>query len=177
MRPLLNPYWDAFQSGLPLAARKPLIWAYSWAVPSPEAIQAIADLSPIVELGGGTGYWGWLLKQAGADVLCLDARVESPPHWYPVVHGGPQDLTSHSDRTLLLVWPPLASLKEPCMAFDALQHWKGSQLVYVGEWRGRTASPQFHDAVESRFKKTLELPLPRWEGFFDSLFVFQSRSE
>lgn len=174
MRPILNPYWDAFRSGVPQSARKPMIWAYSWGVPSAEAIHAISDLGPIVELGAGTGYWAWLLKQAGADVLCLDSNPESPPHWYSVQKGGPPDLTVHSHRTLLMVWPPLARREESCMAYEALQFWKGSHLIYVGEWRGRTASPQFHDHLEARFERMLELPLPRWSGFSDSLFVFRA---
>jgi len=174
LRPILNPYGDAFQSGVPSSARKPMLWAYSWGIPSLEAIHAIADLGPIVELGAGTGYWAWLLKQAGADILCLDSNPESPPHWYPVRQGGARHLASHQDRTLLMVWPPLAGREESCMAYEALQFWRGSQLVYVGEWRGRTASPQFHDHLEANFKKTLELPLPRWAGFSDSLFILRA---
>lgn len=37
--------------------RDQMIHAYSWAVPGPEAIDAIASRGPIIEIGAGTGYW------------------------------------------------------------------------------------------------------------------------
>ena len=64
--PLLNPYRDAHRAlgaNPPDGVRKPLIWAYAWAIPSDEAIHAIAELGPLLELGAGTGYWAWLLRQ------------------------------------------------------------------------------------------------------------------
>lgn len=169
--PLINPYLELPRDP---AARKQLIWAYSWAIPSTEAIRAIARLSPIVELGAGTGYWGWLLRQAGADVVCLDRNPEAPPHWTTVEHGTPESLSTHPElagRTLLLVWPPLADGPN-CMALEALRHWQGTHLVYVGEWRGRTASPEFHDALEQHFELEQESLLPRWPGFEDSLRIY-----
>jgi len=178
--PLLNPYFDLARTltSSPLApeqledARKKLIWAYSWAIPSTEAILAIAEHSPLIELGAGTGYWGWLLRQAGARVNCWDRNAHAGPHWIDVEMGSPENLSELPDlgaRTLLLVWPPL---DEP-LAEDSLQYYTGKKVIYVGEWRGRTASARFHDRLESEFKKTCELELPRWPGFHDSLLIFE----
>src|SRR4051812_25298577 len=115
MTPILDPYGDLFRLLMGLRAspeaidaiRKKLIWAYSWAVPSPEAVEEIARHSPIIEIGAGTGYWAWLLSQAGSDVVACDANVVAPPHWFAVREGGPGVLSEHSERALFLCWPPL----------------------------------------------------------------------
>src|SRR4051794_21992422 len=96
---LVNPYRELLDQlgrtpaaalpGLP-AIRKQLIWAFAWAVPSDEAIEEIARHGPIVEIGAGTGYWAWLLAQAGADVLAYDRAPHAPPHWHEVREGGPE---------------------------------------------------------------------------------------
>lgn len=69
-------------------ARRVLSERFAWAVPTDEAILAIAELGPIVEIGAGTGYWAWLLEQAGAEVLAFDAELGGN-HW--VAEGGPVD--------------------------------------------------------------------------------------
>ncbi len=48
---------------------------FGWAIPSIEAINAIQEAvgnRPVVEVGAGTGYWGFLLKQAGVSWVGLD---------------------------------------------------------------------------------------------------------
>lgn len=45
---------------------------YAFAAPNSRALQALAELSPILEVGAGVGYWALLLKQAGVSVLATD---------------------------------------------------------------------------------------------------------
>ncbi len=178
MLPILNPYFELtrtlFSSKIDPesleASRKKLIWAYSWAIPTPEAIEKIAALSPLLELGAGTGYWGWLLRQAGARINCWDANPGAGPHWSEVEYGTPEmlsELPDLSERTLLLVWPPL---DEP-MAEQALMHFTGKHVIYIGEWRGRTGSSAFHDRLEREFQLDQSIELPRWPGFSDSIQI------
>jgi hypothetical protein len=179
MLPILNPYFELtrtlFSSKIDAesleASRKKLLWAYSWAIPSDEVVQEIAQLSPLLEMGAGTGYWGWLLRQAGARINCWDSNSGAGPHWSEVEYGTPElmsELPDLAERTLLLIWPPL---DEP-MAENALAHFSGSRVVYIGEWRGRTASAAFHDRLESEFRLERTIELPRWPGFTDSVRLF-----
>jgi hypothetical protein len=101
---------------------------FSWAVPSPEVIEALVQFSPIVEIGCGRGYWADLLQKAGADVRPYDV---APPHksfnneWHKQlkegfprawteVHFGNQAVLHDvaKDRTLFLCWPP-SSVRVP----------------------------------------------------------------
>jgi hypothetical protein len=61
----------------------PLRRMYSWAVPTDEAIAAIANASPfgVVEVGAGTGYWAMLLRHRGVDVLAYDRTPVAGQLW------------------------------------------------------------------------------------------------
>lgn len=173
--PLLNPYESAFRALEPLdaptrlLARKPLIWAFAWAVPNRAAIEALASRKRIVEIGAGTGYWAWLLRQAGADILAYDLEPNQPPRWTEVESGDSSLAASHPDRTLLLCWPPLDDL----MAEKTLKQFTGDSLAYVGEHRGRMATPGFFDALERDFKPVETIEIPRWPGHEDRLRLYE----
>lgn len=178
MIPLLNPYLELFQSlsgagtELQLSIRKKLIWAYSWAIPSTEAVHFIAQYSPLVEIGAGTGYWAWLLEQASARVKTFDIEAGQPPHWHPVQRGGPTSLTEFSDHTLFLCWPSLDS----DMAINALNNYSGKHVIYLGEWEGRTADGSFHQALLEGWSLIHEVTIPVWPGYKDKIYLFASKS-
>lgn len=175
--PLLNPYLDlrraleAQPEPLQLELRKKLIWAYSWAVPTNEIIRRIAEFSPIVELGAGTGYWAWLIAQAGGKIRPFDQNPAQPPRWVEIQYANPSDLTSATERTLLLCWPPL----DETMAEQALRAFRGEHVIYVGEWRGRTADPAFHDRLEREWLREEIIPLPSWPGYRDEVYLYTRR--
>ena len=184
MLPLLNPYLELTRTLLNSSidaeslehSRKKLIWAYSWAIPSNEIIFEIAQYSPLLELGAGTGYWGWLLRQAGAQINCWDVNPGAGPHWTEVEFGTPEmmnELPDLSERTLLLIWPPL----EESLAENSLKEFTGSRVISVGEWRGRTGSQTFHDELEKKFRLEKELLIPRWPGFSDSVRIYTKTSD
>lgn len=55
--------------------RNTLVRLYSWAIPSPQAVEWMAGLlgaMPVVEVGAGTGYWAWQLAQHGVSVTAFD---------------------------------------------------------------------------------------------------------
>lgn len=58
------------------------------------------------------------------------------------------------------------------MALEALNHLAPRSVIYVGEWRGRTASPEFHAFLEANYRLERELPLPNWPGFRDTLRIY-----
>ncbi len=60
--------------------RMPLCREFAFAVPTDEALDAISELGPIVELGAGTGYWAYLLGKRGVDVVAYDWRPVIEPY-------------------------------------------------------------------------------------------------
>jgi hypothetical protein len=176
--PLLNPYFDLFQllknhpPDLQLQVRKKLIYPYSWAIPTSEAIFQIKEYTPLIEIGAGTGYWAWLLKQAGARIHCFDHEPNTSPRWVEIKSSQLSDLAVDRDHTLLLCWPPFNT----GMATQSLSRFTGSQLIYIGEWRGRTADPGFHDLLDGKWDLIDQVALPNWPGFRDRVFFFKRRT-
>lgn len=175
---LLNPYLDLHEElkGEPeerqLALRKKLIWAYSWAIPNSEAIEALKGFSPLIEIGAGTGYWAWLLRQAGASVVALDHNPKAPPHWSTVEYGTEEAVKNHPTHTLFLCWPSY----QEAVAMRALENHLGVYVAYVGEWGGRTADQKFHDRLTENFVLEREVQIPTWPGYNDRLYLFKRRS-
>jgi hypothetical protein len=120
--------------------------AYAFALPTDEALGAIAGVSPggVVELGAGTGFWARLLADRGVDVAAFD--VAPPPSaqnrwfagvtpWYPVRPGDESVAEGHASRTLLLVWPT----RNEDWAAAAVERYTsagGQCVVFVGEGPG-----------------------------------------
>jgi len=148
--------------------RHKLSMRYSWAVPTDEALDAIAEWGPIVEVGAGTGYWAHLLEARGVDIVAYDLNPpgtrkllpdhvleqlpkDKRPPWhsdqrplFDVQHGGAPVAALHPDRTLLLVWP---CYNDPMAAIAVENHVAagGKRLIYVGEGAdGCTGDERFH---------------------------------
>lgn len=45
---------------------------------TPEAIRAVAGLSPLIEIGAGRGHWERALSEAGATVVAFDKWATNP---------------------------------------------------------------------------------------------------
>ena len=133
--------------------RKALTLRYSWAIPSPEVLDRIVELTGnagLVEAGAGTGYWASLLDARGVDVLAFDAcppgtgdRMRSSFHatqrrtWHPVIECDVDSMPWNdlAERTLFLCWPPYAE----SMGADALTAFAaagGRDVIYIGEGDG-----------------------------------------
>jgi len=157
------------------AARGELVKRYAWAIPNEEALNAIAEWSPIVEIGAGTGYWAYLLTLKGADLVAYDIapgrnRWCDANLYFPVAIGGPEKASEHSDRTLFLCWPPY----DDEMAERALLAYRGERLVYIGEWCGGCcANDRFFDLIETGWRLVREVRIPQWWGLHDSVFMYE----
>lgn len=87
-----------------------VIEQYAWAVPDERALRAIAHFGPILEIGGGSGYWAACLRDRGVDVLVADLHTggggrRAVRAWTEVVRAGPALCKQHASRSLLLVYP------------------------------------------------------------------------
>jgi hypothetical protein len=194
---LQNPYLDEFESLMPVwrvpshmrkltmeryMARQRMVARYAWAIPTVDAVELLLRYSPLVEMGAGTGYWAWLVRQAGGDILAFDRYPPPDPRnrwhagekqWTEVLPGGPHRLTRHPGRTLFLCWPP----QDEPMAEQCLQAYGGQTLIYVGELDAELASdPESPAPLADPFEEwalAQWLELPRWESVNDQLFVLR----
>lgn len=167
---------DSHNYSVAIERRQKLMWHYSCAVPTDEVILRFAQFSPIVEVGAGSGYWSWLLKQVGATVRPVDTMGEewkgiSFGRWTDVKQGGPEAVELCPDSTLLLVWPPYG---EP-MAAECLKHYRGDTLLYVGEgdW-GCCGDEEFHETLGQEWQME-RMDLPQWPFIHDYAFVGHRR--
>lgn len=151
-----NPLREMHASSRGAATRRDeAVERYSFAIPTEQAVGAIAARSPagVVEIGAGLGYWARVLGEAGVDVAAYD--IAPPPSennrwyagsdpWHPVEFGDPSVVRRHPDRTLLLVWPT----RNETWAADALalhHHALGTTVAVVSEPPGgRTGDDTFH---------------------------------
>lgn len=176
----INKIPVAFQS---YAIRQELVRKYSWAIPNKAALIELAKLSPIVEIGAGTGYLAYLLRKMGVDMLAVDEhpadsrRKANRYHsftkaWTKIEVGGVEKVKEYPDRNLLLCWPPY---DEP-MAVNCLRAYKGKVLAYIGEGLGGcTADNQFHDLLEDDFECVERIDIPQWDGLHDFLSIWKRK--
>lgn len=179
--------WSAFNfvSAMELLfpAREGMVRKYSWAIPNEEALQTIARYAPILEIGAGTGYWAYLLRQMGVEVAALDLnppREDSDcnPHhpfqstWTHVRKPFGPGLAVYHKHALFLCWPPYDSP----MARRWLLRYPGDTVIYVGEWRGGcTADDDFFFHLERLFEPIEYVSIPQWPGLHDSLSIWRRK--
>lgn len=160
---LLSPEW--------LALKAAIAGHFAWAVPTEEAVLTILKYSAkVVEIGAGSGYWAWMMRQAGIAVVAFDTS-HAPFHWDKVAQGDERAVLFYPDHTLFLCWPPWNS----DMAYNALTCHRGDYLVYVGEWMGGSANPRFFAALASIYEAIDVVNLPQWYNRDDRLMIFRRR--
>ena len=179
---------------------------FAWAVPNDHAIKVLQNLGqPILEIGAGTGYWAWLLSQAGVDIVAYDAEDSHDGHKHRFRHslvrdGGVEQASSkeHSGRALMLCWPDIVGdsalddADRGTFGFDTLKTFEGDTVVYVGElgpgvvkaakgWGdpfppgGSSASAAFQKELLAKFEMTQRVELPNWPPYNSHLTVWKRR--
>jgi hypothetical protein len=161
-----------------------LVQRYSFAIPTDRAIAALAKLSPLVEIGAGRGYWAYLLRQAGADIVAFDTypRCYADSGWWQpdqgggpwteISYGGPERAARYPERTLFLCWPPYGA----DMAVRALRAYRGQVVAYVGEGEGGcTGDAAFHARLEREWDMEKRIGLPQWSGIHDDLTIYRRK--
>jgi hypothetical protein len=190
MQSLCNPYYDeavaytsppgrsSFAGPMTgLYQRESLRQNYAFSVPRRRAIEVLVELSPVVEIGAGTGYWARLVDSMGGDIVAYDDCSRDD-----VVHGkfyqvidrdGVDAVREHGDRSLFLCWPELGT----SMARDTLEAYfeaGGDTLIFVGEYRGAVATDSFFDLLEDECEEasSLRVTLPKFFGIHDIFEVY-----
>ena len=174
--PPRTEYWRRYERAFQpnwFQERERCVREYAWAIPCREAVDAVAELSPLVEVGAGTGYWKMLLEQVGAVV---DAFDKAPPvkQWSEVRKGDPRVLRSYPHATLFLCWP----LYDKPMASRCLKFYKGGCVAYIGEQNGGCCGDdKFHELLERDFEVVREVEIPQWYGIHDCLGIWRRKKE
>jgi len=160
---LLSPQW--------LYLKAAIAGHFAWAVPTDEAVRAILKCSTrVVEIGAGGGYWAWMMRQAGIEVVAFDTH-HACFNWSEVAHGDERAVLSYPDHALFLCWPPWNS----DMAYNALTCHGGDHLAYVGEWMGGSANPRFFALLASAYEAIDVVDIPQWYNRDDRLMIFRRR--
>lgn len=171
----------SFKYTMPLVfGRQRYTYKYAWAIPRKAALEAIAKHSPIVEVGAGSGYWAKLLNDLGADIVAYDSDPNTYHssggklhfNWFEVRQGNETVAKDHSDRALLLCWPPYGAK----MATNCLKNYKGDTVLFIGEWDGCTGDASFFKLLEKNFSREEVIDLPVWLGLHDALYVFRRKN-
>lgn len=154
--------------------RRELIYKYAYAIPNDKALRKIAEYSPIVEIGAGSGYWAHLLAKKGVDIVAYDNwRNPKRKRWFDVQLSDESAVKNHADRTLFLCWPPFKDE----MALNAIRKYKGKTVLYIGEDRdGCTATKSFFDFLEKHFEEEDSVEIPVWPTTHDRLVIFKRKS-
>lgn len=143
----------------------------SWAIPSLDAIQAIAEFvgqDSVLEIGAGSGLWAYLLHDAGLEVIATDNHSRNDTAqgiWYHTERIKHTTAIRHypTCNVLMLCWPNY----NDHMASASLHAFKGSKVVYIGEGEGGcTGDKNFHKALQRDFTHTL-VEIPQWPGLHD----------
>lgn len=169
-------------------ARDVSIKYFGMTIPTWAAIEKLVRYGPFIEVGCGLGYWAYLLRQQGADIIATDHKMpaQSEYHWgnkwghntrrwVPNIElWDAQDAAyAHTKRTLLMVWP----CYDKPWAANALNAYVGQTVVYVGEGSGGcTADDRFHDMLATDWDPVDEIDSIAWSGSHDHILVYRSRA-
>lgn len=164
--------------------RNSLIETYCFSIPFKEVLNIIKEYSPILELGAGTGYYSYCLRQSGADIEAYD--LYSPDyedqfdflgtnHWFEetwiMVHQGGEDIVrAFSESSLFLCWPP----PESKMAFNALKAFEsvnGKYLIYIGDPVSSADESFFRELEKNTLIK--DMKLPAWPWINEKLMIYK----
>jgi hypothetical protein len=147
-----------------------------------DALQRVRKLSPLIELGAGTGHWQQELTLRGADVLAFDnfstpspaaGNINNQAVVGKVAHGDESKIDQNRRRTLMLCYPPDDEFASRC-----LELYQGKWLVYIGEGRGGVnASPDFFDELEKNWVVHEVLELLPFPQCFERLYILRRRRE
>lgn len=180
----LNPHelW-ATQWHLQFQVREQFIEKFGFAIPTIDALKAIAEKSPTLEIGSGAGYWSYELAKLGAQITATDAKTGNyrlngscgfwKSSWCAVEKlAAVGAIKQYPTKSLLTVWPDYGSP----WPVKALEAFNGEYVFYVGEgMNGCTGNDAFHEYLTNVFYLYKEIRIPQFAGIHDSLFCYQRK--
>lgn len=139
-------------------------------------ISHLKEPRKLIEIGAGLGYWASIFEQHGVPVTCYDDlswKSSQGDRWHSIKVGGPKWAALYPEHTLFLCWPPYGE----SMAMDALNAYKGNQLVYIGEGEsGCTGNDEFHAMLDKEWVETAYRSNPAFYGINDRVFIYERKN-
>ncbi|EGC36347.1 hypothetical protein DICPUDRAFT_77966 [Dictyostelium purpureum] len=158
---------------------------YGWCRLLSNNIETILEYSKkIVELGAGSGYIRWLLKEKDSNTTIDSYDIKSNDTsntfqsdwnqqiWEKEVLVGDHSVLDNYDQSfdLLLIWPP----PNNDLAINSIHKFKGNKLIYIGEPRnGMCATSSFFDELNKNWTLVHREPVNSFDNFKDNLFIFK----
>ena len=152
-----------------LTSRWEKVHTHGFAIPNEAALNRIAELGPVLEVGSGVGYWAHLLRDRGVDVVAVDRRDCGRHIGDTIVMDGVEYLEQNAggrERTLLLCWPTYAG--------DVVKAYRGDHVVVVGENECSYGSTWDMDEDDD-WQMTEKIDIPTWPGMADDMRVYQRK--
>ncbi len=137
---------NSFASGIGLLNfRDQYIGTFGFCVPTPELVEQLARIGPILEVGAGTGYLSRLVRDAGGDIEATDISPRENGWTEVEALDARQAQSRYPGRTLLSSWP---SLGGDWLSEAVLRMQSGDRLVMIGEGPGGcTGSDSFYKLI------------------------------
>jgi hypothetical protein len=155
--------------------RKSFVASYAWAIPSPAAVECIANaVGPrrLLEVCAGSGLWASLLAAQGVKVVATDLGQPAVLHYEVERLDAETAVKQHREcAALMLIWPPF---KNDC-AYQAVRAFEGDLLVFVGDERF-TANDRFFARLARDWLQVDQLNLESWPGTRDAVHVYKRRN-
>ncbi|MBW8812516.1 MAG: hypothetical protein JF588_03735 [Caulobacterales bacterium] len=168
---------------LEIDGRPDLRWAFNqvwgFSVPCAEAVAALVELSPLVEIGAGSAYWTALLSAAGADIIATDLAPSGVgEHGFEVAAYAPVEqlgaveaVERYPDRAVFCSWPTQGA--EWC--FEAVGALRLRRLfaIIAEPPDGIAGSTSLFELLEHDFNILQRVALPRLYDRRDSLTIYR----
>ncbi|OIN80619.1 hypothetical protein K3U93_09125 [Mycobacterium malmoense] len=164
-----------------LPNRQQLVRKYCWTIPDPDTVAFVAKHAHggLVDPIAGTGYWAYLLAQAGVDVVCYDRNPGTALHtngWHGddlyaeiSAKDGAEAVALHPDRTLFLSWPPHAQ----DVGARIVLAYEGKRVIYIGETEGHTGDDELRRILETDWTEVDSRQPVQWWGVHDRVTVHE----
>jgi hypothetical protein len=160
-------------------AREVAIKKYGFAIPCEEAVIALVALSPLVEVGAGSGCWSRHIRASGGDIVAIDAGYVHEDRMSSWSMEGIEKMDAleairkYPDRNVFMCWPSY----DRGWAGNVVQAMKpGLSVAYIGESSGGcTADDRFFEIIEADFDEVMSMAIPTWKGLHDYLTIYRKR--
>jgi hypothetical protein len=160
--------------------RKGFVNTWGCSIPCREAVELLRPLSPLVEVGAGTGYWSALLAAAGLDVVATDLEPELNSYGAEVGRHFPvraldavRAVEAYPERNVFCSWP---TLHGTWLTDAARLILPGKHLALIAEDRGGvTADAGLFDLLDHAFTQSARLELPQFPPHLDRLTIWRRR--
>lgn len=186
--------WQSFLDKLGMMNTWPFRAAYtgvfSWSIPSKEVIEEIKDFvgdTPVYEYMSGTGYWAYLMKQAGIETTATDMPVQEDsgediksylmsksPNFIEMQTQDVSSANVNPNNVIMMSWIPYQS----DIANNVLgQMVPGQKLILIGEGQGGcTATETTFCVLDEYFDLVKHVRPPQFDGINDYISFYVRNS-